>query len=202
LVRTLIKQARSGDFYFLVLKQSAHQKGIPNLLEQNEMEKVIAHSYIPVLTVNEDSSPENLKNILVPIDVSENTEKKLLWASLFAKKAGAKIQIVSALSFNIDEHKSLTAQNARSIKEMLLKRGIESEIEILKVHEKEKHEAVLNYIETKNTDMVIIRKHQIASYKNTTVGDFAKEIISRSKVPVFIVSQSQGDIANLLHKHF
>ncbi|TNF40471.1 MAG: universal stress protein [Bacteroidetes bacterium] len=201
LVRTLIKQAQIGDFYFLVLKRSPHKKGFGNLLNQNEMEKVIAHSYIPVLSVNEGSSPEKLKNILVPVDISGNTEKKLLWASLFAKKAMAKIQIVSALNINLDEHKSLTAQNASAIRKMLEERGIESEVEILKVNEMDRFETVLNYIETKNTDMVVIRKHQIASYKNTTIGDFAKEIIRRSKVPVFIVSQSQSDISNILHKH-
>lgn len=198
LVRTLIKQARSGDFYFLVLKRSSHKKGINNLLNQNEIEKVIAHSYIPVLSVNKDSSPEELKNILVPVDISGSTEKKLLWASLFAKKSKAKIQIVSALNLNIDKYKSQTAQNAGAIKKMLLKRGVESEIEILKANKRDKPEAVLRFMETKNTDIVIIRKHRVASYKNTTIGDFAKEIIRRSKAPVFIVSQRQSDISRIL----
>lgn len=202
LVQTLIRQAQSGDYYFMILKRSLHKKDIPNLLEQNEIDKIIGHSHCPVLSVNEDSTPENLKNILIPIDISESTEKKLLWASLFAQKAKAKIQIISALKINIDEQKSQAAKNAKTIQEMLLTRGIESEIEILKVHDKDKHEVVLKSIETKNTDMVIIRKHQIASYENKTLGEFAKEIIHRSKVPVFIVSQSQSDIANLLHKHF
>ncbi|KAF0235471.1 MAG: hypothetical protein FD181_3489 [Prolixibacteraceae bacterium] len=194
LVRTLIKQAQSGDFYFMVLKRSKHKNGIPNVLKKSELNKVIAHSFSPVLLVNEDSSSENLENILVPLDISENTEKKLLWASLFAKKAKAKIQIVSALNLNIDKYKSQTTKNAWAIKEMLLKRGIESEIEILKANNKDKTEAVLHFMETKRTDIVIIRKHQVASVTNTTIGDFAKEIINRSKAPVFIVSQSHGDI--------
>lgn len=201
LVQTLVRQAQSGDFYFMILKRSLHKKGIPNLLEQNDIDKIIGHSHCPVLSINEDSTPENLKNILIPIDISESTEKKLLWASLFAQKAKAKIQIISALKINIDEQKSLASKNANAIQEMLLERGIDSEVTVLKVHEKVKHEAVLNYIETKNTDMVIIRKHQVASYENTTIGEFAKEIIHRSAVPVFIVSQRQRDIANILHKH-
>lgn len=198
LVPTLIKQARSGDFYFMILKRSVHKKGIPNLLEQCEIDKIIGHSYCPVLSVNEDSTPENLKSILIPIDISESTDKKLLWASLFAKESKAKIQIVSALNINIDEQKSLASKNAEKIKIMLQERGIECEVEVLKVHNQVKHELVLNYIETKKPDMVIIRKHHIASYANTTIGDFAKEIIHGSAVPVFTVSQSQSDIANIL----
>lgn len=198
LVPTLIKQARSGDFYFMILKRSVHKKGIPNLLEQGEIDKIIGHSYCPVLSVNEDSTPENLKSILIPIDISESTDKKLLWASLFAKESKAKIQIVSALNINIDEQKSLASKNAEKIKIMLQERGIECEVEVLKVHNQVKHELVLNYIETKRPDMVIIRKHHIASYANTTIGDFAKEIIHGSAIPVFTVSQSQSDIANIL----
>ena len=198
LVPTLIKQARSGDFYFMILKRSLHKKGIPNLLEQSEIDRIIGHSYCPVLSVNDDSTPENLKSILIPIDISENTDKKLLWASLFAKESKAKIQIVSALNINMDEQKSLASKNAGKIKTMLQGRGIECEVEVLKVHHQVKHELVLNYIATKKPEMVIIRKHHIASTTNTTIGDFAKEIIHGSPIPVFTVSQSQSDIENIL----
>lgn len=197
-VATLIDQARSGDFYFMILKRSAHRKGILNLLEQSEIDKIIGHSYCPVLSINEESTPENLNSILIPIDISESTNKKLLWASLFAKESKAKIQVVSALNINIDEQKSLASKNAEKIKTMLQERGIECEVDVLKVHNQVKHEVVLNYIASKKPEMVIIRKHHIASYANTTIGDFAKEIIHESIVPVFTVSQSQSDIENIL----
>lgn len=198
LTQTLISQAQSGDFYFMILKRSSDKKEIQNLLGQSEIDKIIGHSHCPVLSINEDSTPKDLKSILIPIDISENTDKKLLWASLFAKKTKAKIQIVSALNINIDEQKSLAARNAEKIKSMLLERGIECEVEILKVHNQVKYEIVLNYIATKKPEMVIIRKHHVASYSNTTIGDFAKEIIHGSTIPVFTVSQSQSDIANIL----
>lgn len=198
LVPTLINQARSGDFYFMILKHRGYQKDILNLLDQSDIDKIIGHSYCPVLSINKDSTPENLNSILIPIDISENTNKKLLWASLFAKESKAKIQIVSALNINIDEQKSLASKNAEKIKSMLQKRGIECEVDVLKVHNQVKQEVVLNYIKAKQPEMVIIRKHHIASYSNTTIGDFAKEIIHGSTVPVFTVSQSQSDIENLL----
>ena len=86
LVPILIKHTQSDDFLFIVLKRSMHQKGISNLLDQNEMDKIIAHSQCPVLSVNEESTQGELKTILVPIDISESTKKRLLWASMFAKK--------------------------------------------------------------------------------------------------------------------
>ena len=198
IVPTLIAQGRSDNFFFMILKRSLHQKGIPNLLVQNDMDRIIAHSYCPVLSINEDSTPEHLKNILIPIDISESTTKKLLWASLFAKKTSAKIQIVSALKIHIDEQKSLASKNAERIKAMLLERGISCEVEILKASPKNQYESVLDYIETQKPDLVIIRKHNVASKINTTIGDFSKEIIHGSTVPVFTVSQSQSDIEEIL----
>lgn len=201
LIKTLITQSQSGDFYFMILKRSTHQKGISNLLNQNEIDKIIGHSYCPVLSINEDATPENLESILIPIDISESTDKKLLWASLFAQESKAKIQIVSALNINIDEQKSLAAKNAEKIKKMLQERKIECEVKVLKTHNQPKHEVVLNFIAEKKPDMIIIRKHHIASYASKTIGDFAKEIIHGSKIPVFTVSQSQSDIANILPLH-
>ncbi len=198
LVHTLINQAKSGDFHFMMLKRSEHKSENSNHLGQTEIDKIIGHSFCPILSINKDSTPEQLSNILIPIDISESTNKKLLWASLFASETKAKILIVSALNINIDEQKSLAAKNAEKIKKMLEERGIDCEIEVLKVHNQVKHEVVLNYMTAKKPDMVIIRKHHIASYANNTIGDFAKEIIHGSEIPVFTVSQSQSDIENIL----
>lgn len=198
LAPTLIKLGQGEDFLFMILKKSSHQRGISDLLNQHEMDSVIAHSFCPVLSINEDSTPEKIKNILIPIDISEGTNKRLLWASMFAKKTGAGIQVVSALNINIDEHKSLAAKNAEKIKLMLHERGIPCDVEILKVHGRVKHEMVLSYINEKKSDFVIIRKHHVSAKFTTTIGDFAEEIIHGSQIPVFTVSQSQKDIEQIL----
>lgn len=198
LMHTLVKQARSKNFHFIIIKRSLQKKRIPGMLDQNDIDKIISQSYCPVLSINDDSTPENLKNILIPIDISEKTDKKLLWASFFAKAAKSKIQIVSALKIDIDEQRSLASKNAESIKSMLLKRGIDCDIDIVKVFNQVNHKVVLDYIEKNKTDMVIIRKHRIASSSEKTIGDFAREIIHGSHVPVFTVGQSQIDIARIL----
>jgi nucleotide-binding universal stress UspA family protein len=198
LVSTLIKHGQMEDYLFMILKRSIHQLGITNLLDQNEIDKIIGYSHCPVLSVNEESTQQELKTILVPIDVSENTKKRLFWASMFAKKANAKILIVSALNANIDVQKSLALKNAETIQSMLSERGIESELEILKVYGQVKHDMVLSFIDTEKPDLIIIRKHHVVSFFSNTIGDFAKEIIHGSSIPVFTVSQRQKDIAHKL----
>lgn len=198
LMHTLIEQSMGEDFLFIILKKSPNRNETLNLLDQKDIDRIIGHSFCPILSVNEAITPEEIKNILIPIDISENTTKKLLWASSFAKKTKARIQIVSALNINMNEEKSLALKNAEKIKSMLQERGIESDLEILKVHGQVKHEAVLSFIAANKPDFVIIRKHHIVSYFKTNIGDFAKEIIHGSAVPVFTVSQTQKDIENIL----
>ncbi|MFY9151716.1 MAG: universal stress protein [Prolixibacteraceae bacterium] len=198
LVHTLIEQSMGEDFLFIILKNSKHRDETLNLLDQNDIDKIIGHSFCPILSVRDETTPEEINNILIPIDISESTNKKLLWASSFAKKTKATIHIISALNINIDEEKSLALKNAERIKTMLQERGINSDLEILKVHDQARHEAVLSYISIKKPDFVIIRKHHIVSYFKTTIGDFAKEIIHGSTVPVFTVSQTQKDIESIL----
>jgi nucleotide-binding universal stress UspA family protein len=94
--------------------------------------------------------------------------------------------------------KSLALKNAETIQSMLSERGIESELEILKVYGQVKHDMVLSFIDTEKPDLIIIRKHHVVSFFSNTIGDFAKEIIHGSSIPVFTVSQRQKDIAHKL----
>lgn len=198
LVPTLISQARSGNYLFLILKRSRQKAGISNLLVQGELDKIIGHAWCPVMTVKENPSPEVMKEILVPVDISEDTRKKLLWASLFAKAAKAKIRIVSALKKDIDLNKSLVMKKSEMIRTMLSERGIACEVDILKTFNQIKYQMVLEHIERAKPDLVIIRKHHVASFSGKTIGDFARKIIHGADVPVFTVSQRQSEIEKIL----
>ena len=197
-VSTMIKETYHDNFHFIILKRTHKKKSVHCALVQNEIDKIISHSHCPVLTINKDATEETIKSILVPIDIAEGTKKRLLWVSLFAHKTHAKVHVVSALNIEMDERKSLAFRNAEKIKSMLHERKILCDVEILKVHDQARHEAVLDYIEAKKPDIVVVRKHHISSSFKAGIGDFSKEIIHGSSVPVFTVSQPQGDIASKL----
>ena len=194
----LLGMVRTDDYFFIILKRGATWKRTANALEQHEIDKIIGNAHCPVLTINDQATNDDIKTILVPIDISESTKKRLLWASMFAKNMRARIQIVSALNVNIDETKSLAFRNGEKIKTMLEKRGLDCEVEILRVHGRVKHDAVLSYMINKKPDFVIIRTRQVPASFKSSIGPFAKRIIHGSSIPVFTVSQTQSDIAEVL----
>ena len=185
IINTLIVESERGGYDFVMMDKSEHANN--EHLSRADVSRYISKSYCPVLSVNKEYPLTEIKSIVVPIDISQHTKKRLYWATFFAKRLKAKIHIVSALYINIEERKSLAFKNAEKIKKMLENRGIECEVKILKVHDQENHTAVLNYIEEVNAGMVIIRTHQESRFTGKKIGTFVSEIVHGCKKPVFTV---------------
>jgi len=181
----LLRQSKKGGYEFILIDKN--KPGSP--LSTDETDKLISRSYCPVMVCNRYYSPGEINEIIIPIDILQTTKKKLLWATYFAKKFNAKITIVSALSLNIDERKSLVWRNSQKLKYMLTQRGIDCEVEILKAKGQEKHQVILNFIKKKKPGLVIIRTHQESSMAGTHIGKFVSELIHGCSMPVFTVNR-------------
>lgn len=192
IVETLIRESKKGGYEFIIIDKSGAK--FNGALSKREINKFVSKSHCPVLMINKDILIKNIQTIVVPIDISQSTKKRLHWATLFAKKFGAKILIVSALNIKMDKTKSLAFKNAEKIKEMLLGRGIECGIKILKVHKNARHKVMLEYIEKKQPGLVIIRTHQEFKFSGNKIGDFVSNIIHGCKIPVFTVGGSTKNI--------
>ncbi|MEN8117544.1 MAG: universal stress protein [Bacteroidota bacterium] len=185
IVSTLINESERGGYEFVLLDKS--EKNNAEAMSKSEVDRYVSKSYCPVLTINKDYPIKEINKIVIPIDISQRTKKRLYWATFFAKKLNAKIQIVSALNIDIDETKSLAFKNAERLKNMLEERGVECDVKILKVHRKETHKVILEYIKKEKPGLVIIRTHQEIRFSGRKIGKFVSEIIHGYKAPVFTV---------------
>jgi nucleotide-binding universal stress UspA family protein len=156
-------------------------------LSKSDVDRYVSKSFCPVLTFNKDYPIKEVHKIVVPIDISQHTKKRLYWATFFAKKLNAKIIIVSALNVDIDETKSLAYKKAETLKTMLKQRGVQCDVKILRVHGQKRHKAILDYIEQEDPEMVIIRTHREHHFSGKKIGKFVAEIIHGCKMPVFTV---------------
>ncbi|QGY45585.1 hypothetical protein GM418_18480 [Maribellus comscasis] len=186
---TLIKESKNGGYDFIALDKN--DSGLKNTM----INKLIIRSHCPVLLLNKKTSLKKIKTIVVPIDISQTTTKRLFWATFFAKKWKAKVKIVSALNIDINEGRSLARKNADHLKEMLNKRGVECEVEILKVHNQLKHKVILDYITEENPDLIIIRTHQESIFADRRIGQFVTQIVYGCEMPVFTVGHSTQSLS-------
>jgi len=185
LLKVLLAQSKNGGYEFMIIDKS-HS---PGSLIRYETDKIISRSYCPVMTINKDYPIKEIKKIIIPVDISQATKKKLLWATYFAKKFEAKITIVSALNINLSSRRSLAWRNAEKLKYMLHQRGVDCEVEILKTTSKEKHKVIYEYIKKEQPGMVIIRTHQESNMSGTQIGKFVSEIVHNCKMPIFTVNR-------------
>lgn len=184
-VPSLIRESKFGGYDFIIVDKSVDN--YQGALSNNDVNRFISKSHCPVLTINKDFPANKVKKIVIPIDISQNTKKRLYWGTFFAKKFNAKIQIVSALNVNINEKNSLALKNAKKIENMLHHRGVDCDVKILKTHQQSKHKVLLDYMEEENPDLVIIRTHQEYRFSGKKIGKFVSEIVHGTKVPVFAV---------------
>jgi len=184
-VNMLIKESQKGGYEFVIIDKN--ESGHKNTLSKKSVNRFISKSHCPVMAINSEFPVQKTEKIVIPIDISQTTKKRLYWASFFANQLKAKIQIVSALNIDIEETKSLAYKNAKKLKAMISDRGIDCDVKILKVHNKEKHKAILDYIEEEKPGLVILRTHQEYRFSGRKIGKFVQEIIHQCNMPVFTV---------------
>lgn len=184
-LNVLLKQSKNGGYEFVIVAKNKEGSG----LENADFDKLISRSNCPVLAINPNFTLTRIKKIVIPVDISQSTQKKLLWATYFAKKLDAKITIVSALGINIETKQSLAWRNAEKLKHMLAQRGVKCEVEILKSSGQDKHVTILEYIGNEKPDLVIIRTHQESKLSGMQIGSFVSEIIKGCEMPVFTVTR-------------
>ncbi len=182
----LIRQSNKGGYEFMIVDKSNSESA----LNPREINKLISHSYCPVMAVHKNYLLKEIKKIVIPVDVTQSIKKKLLWATYFAKKCKAKIIVVSALTINLNIKKSLVYKNSEKIKNMLAQRGVECEVQILNAPGQKKHKVILEFIRKENPDMIIIRTHQESNLKDTQIGKFVSELVHCCKIPVFTVNRN------------
>jgi len=194
-VDVLLEKSKTDNYEFILVDKS--DSNYPGALEKEEIDDLVRLSKCPVLALNKDFGVPDIKNIAIPIDISQSTKKRLLWATYLAKKFKAKITILSALKANINEKKSLALKNAQKIRHLLWDHNIECDIKILKVYDQESHQVILNYIEEERPELIIIRTHQESVFLNTSIGRFASKIVHGSKLPVFTVNYTPNPVDSL-----
>ncbi len=180
----LLRQSKKGGYEFLIVNKS----GTSCSMDPSDIEKLISKAYCPVMVVNKDYVVSDISKIIIPVDVLQSTPKKLLWATYFAKKYKAKVIIVSVLTINIEKKQSLAWRNAEKLKHILVQRGIQCDVSIIKAPGAEKHAVILDFIRNEKPGMVILRTHQDSGNYNTKIGSFVSRLVHESIVPVFTVN--------------
>jgi nucleotide-binding universal stress UspA family protein len=153
---------------------------------------VTLKSPVPVLTLK-GKEPQFPKEIVVPIDLAQETRKQLYSAMVYGMNYGAKIHLVSSLVPGVKLKQSLIYKKIRNVRFTLQQNGVETELQVFEKREKPSYELILDYAEKINAGMILIMTHREGYNYDNYIGAFAHHIINRSSVPVLSLTASAVD---------
>lgn len=153
--------------------------------------RVVNNAPCPIITIKEVGKKVNFKNIILPIDNSKETMKKVELAMEWAKSFGSTIHILALTAFFdelVVQIKDLKEQ-VEEVEALLQKNGIPFVSKMIR-HQR-LSESVLSYADKVNADLIFIVTEQENVLADMIIHSAARNIVSDSAVPVLSINISK-----------
>nr|WP_320117258.1 universal stress protein [uncultured Marinifilum sp.] len=182
--REIVNQAKYGDSY-LVVMGAYGASGFEEFFIGSNAFKVVSHAPCPVITIRKEFKSSTIKQIVMPIDASNETRKKIPFVSELAKKCNAKVHILGV-------HESVDAAIEGKVEhymsqaeEYLSKAGIDI-VKELRQGENNTFTSI-DYAREVNADTIAIMLEQAETGFNMFFGSYAQQMVNNSEIPILSV---------------
>jgi len=183
LCETILQTAEELNISAIVMGTSTADNIKKRIIGTNAL-RVVSEAKCPVITLKQEPKTE-VKRIIVPLDVTKETTEKVKNAVQLAKDFNAEIFIVSAYTISDDAIIGKLESQQKIVVDYIKKHDINVSASLLKVSDRV--DGVLNYIEEKQGDIVLITTHQQLEIISSFLGSFAQDIIKNAKIPVMSI---------------
>lgn len=151
--------------------------------------KIIRGATCPVITINSPVIHYEIRNIILPLDLTQESRQKVSNAIEIAQKFNSKIHVISALwsKGDKDVEYQLKAQ-LNQVQKVIEKAGVECFTRLFDCEESCLIPTILTYIEnTPEIDLLVIMTQQEGTIIEYFMGSTAQEIIRQVDLPVLSV---------------
>lgn len=153
--------------------------------------KVVRTVACPVITAKSTTYHDGCRNILLPLDLSEETRQKVGWAIEIAQAYGAKIKAISAIHPDMDSEalQHLNIQ-MRQVKNFIEKSKVSCQTEFIETNNTKNSmvSVVMKYLEEhREIDLVVIMTQKEIGIIEYFLDSGAQQIIRSSPVPVMSI---------------
>ena len=193
-VNEMINQV-AKDIYarFIVMSANSSDPDKKKEFIGSNTSKVIREAPCPVLTFNGSNIRENFDTIILPLDLTKETQQKVTKAIEIAKYYNSTIRVVSILLTDETEIVNQLTEQLKQVKEYIEKRDIYTTANI--IHGDRLMGGltsfILDYAYENDGDLIMIMTQQEANLREKFLGSNASDIISQSKIPVLSVVPKQ-----------
>lgn len=149
--------------------------------------RIMNSSPIPVLTIRDAQKQPRVERIVLPLDISKRTTRKVKVAIELAKLFKASVYIVAITEFLDDFNPNIdrVPKELEEVEHRVRAAGLECTAAQIKY--KDVAKGVISYAENVRGDLIIIMTRQENIIEELILGSHARKIISQSHVPVLSV---------------
>ncbi len=148
--------------------------------------RIVIMAPCPVITVNHlFDNKVGIHNIVLPIDSTTDTRKKVPAAIKIAKIFQAEIHILGVYTTTLNSFHKRVDSAVEKVKESLKNNEIPYKSSI--IQSQNVTTATINYVDENLADMVVIMTEQDSSTQSRLLGQYAQQMVNLSPVPVLSI---------------
>jgi nucleotide-binding universal stress UspA family protein len=196
----ILSYAESINAIFIVLYDKHKDENESKILGST-VTHIVTESKCPVITIK-NKIVDKIQNIIVPIDLSDNTELQLNSAIEFHKLNNAHLHFVSVLFKGRGTSNLRIKAKAQQLKSKLKDLQVPFKISLIKKQNTYAYQDILEFSNRENADLIIIMTHKENYGFDTYIGAFAHQIINLSDAPVMTITSTaaKSNKENILNK--
>jgi len=182
--REIINQAKYGDSYLIVMGAYG-ASGFEEFFIGSNAFKVVSYAPCPVVTVQNGEENGGINTILMPIDASNETRKKIPYVTELALNCNAEVHVLGV-------HETSNSSVIGKIEHYMQQAEdylTEKNIKVIKNIRKGENNTftALEYAREINADLIAIMREQAETTFNMFFGSYAQQMVNRSEIPIFSV---------------
>ncbi|WP_421920642.1 universal stress protein [Marinifilum sp.] len=182
--REIVNQAKYGDSYLIVMGAYG-ASGFEEFFIGSNAFKVVNNANCPVVTVREELQAGGVKTILMPLDATNETRKKIPYVTDLAKACGAKVHVLGVHESSDSAIVGKIEHYIRQTEEYLTDKNIEM---VKSIRQGENNTiTALEYAREVNADLIAIMTEQAETSFSMFFGSYAEQMVNKSEIPVLSV---------------
>jgi nucleotide-binding universal stress UspA family protein len=161
--------------------------------------RVVSEADCPVLTVQSQNKKVGFTNIVLPIDDSLSSRRKVKYAANFASKYNAKIHIAGLMTVEDNEFTAAFKAKISQVEEYL--EGYNIAYDTKFIHGSDLAAMTVKYAHDIKADLIMIMTDQNLDYEFSgfLVSPFSQHIVNHSKIPVMSIKPKSNEVeANIV----
>lgn len=190
----IIELANKENYNLVIIRKNERIESLVGKLKKHSADKIVQEINCPVLSVKDRWTYRGMRNILVPVDIRQQSRDLLNWSIYLGKKLNSRITLISVLNVKIDLEQSLAYKKAKLLERSIHAEGIECESRIIENEDNDKIESLLQYAKQEKADLVLAQGAQDILFGDSQSENFTSRLLHDSIKPVLRLESTRKSI--------